>query len=59
MLGFVARRLATGVVLVVTLTTLTYLLLYLSSGDIARSILGERATADTVEAKKQELGLPA
>jgi peptide/nickel transport system permease protein len=57
LLGFVTRRLATGVALVVTLTTLTYLLLYLSSGDIARTILGNQATAATVGAKKKELGL--
>ncbi len=57
MLGFVIRRLASGVVLIVVLTTITYLLLYLSGGDIARGILGQSATAETVELKKQELGL--
>ena len=35
----------------------TYLLLYVSAGDIARNILGQSATAETVELKKQELGL--
>ena len=57
MLGFVIRRLASGVVLIVVLTSLTYLLLYLSGGDIARGILGQNATPETVELKKQELGL--
>ena len=57
MLGFVIRRLASGVVLIVVLTSLTYLLLYLSGGDIARGILGQSATPETVELKKQELGL--
>jgi len=56
-LGFVIRRLASGVVLIVVLTSLTYLLLYLSGGDIARGILGQNATPETVELKKQELGL--
>jgi peptide/nickel transport system permease protein len=56
-LRFVARRLAAGVVLIVVIATLTYLLLYLSGGDIARRILGETATADVVERKKVELGL--
>ena len=57
MLAFVIRRLASGVVLIVVLTSLTYLLLYLSGGDIARGILGQSATPETVELKKQELGL--
>jgi peptide/nickel transport system permease protein len=56
-LSFVLRRLASGVALVVALTSITYLLLYLSGGDIARTILGEQATAETVALKKQELGL--
>ena len=57
MLSFVLRRLASGVALVVALTSIAYLLLYVSSGDIARTLLGEQATAETVELKKQELGL--
>ena len=57
MLSFVLRRLASGVALVVAMTSITYLLLYLSGGDIARTILGEQATAETVALKKQELGL--
>jgi peptide/nickel transport system permease protein len=39
------------------LTSLTYLLLYLSGGDIARGILGQSATAETVALKQHELGL--
>jgi peptide/nickel transport system permease protein len=57
MVRFVVRRLAAGAVLVVVLTSLTYVLLYLSGGDIARTILGNQATAATVELKKHELGL--
>jgi peptide/nickel transport system permease protein len=58
-LRFVLRRLVSGAVLIVVLTSLAYLLLYVASGDIARNILGESATAETVELKKQELGLDA
>jgi len=54
---FVLRRLGAGVVLVAVLSTLTFLLLYLSGGNIARRILGQQATEDTVLQKKHELGL--
>jgi peptide/nickel transport system permease protein len=57
MLRFVVRRLASGAVLVVVLSSLAYLLLYISAGNIARNILGQSATEETVELKKQELGL--
>ena len=57
MLRFVLRRLASGAVLVVVLSSLAYLLLYISAGNIARNILGQSATEETVELKKQELGL--
>jgi len=54
---FVLRRLASGVVLVAVLTTVTFFLLFLSGGNIARRILGQQATADTVQQKTHELGL--
>ena len=57
MLRFVLRRLAAGVVLVAVLTTVTFFLLYLSGGNIARRILGQQATAATVQQKAHELGL--
>jgi peptide/nickel transport system permease protein len=57
MLKFVLRRLAGGMVLIVVLTTITFFLLYLSGGDIARRILGQDATPDTVKQKAQELKL--
>ena len=57
MLRFVLRRLLSGVVLVVVLTIVTYFLLYLSGGNIARRILGQQATEEAVQAKAQELGL--
>jgi peptide/nickel transport system permease protein len=58
-LRFVVKRLVSGAILIVVLSSLAYLLLYVASGDIARNILGESATAETVELKKQELGLDA
>jgi len=57
MLRFVVRRLVSGAVLIVVLSSLAYLLLYISAGNIARNILGQSATEQTVELKKQELGL--
>lgn len=57
MLRFVLRRLGSGVVLVAVLSTVTFFLLYVSGGNIARRILGQQATEETVLAKKVELGL--
>ncbi len=44
MLKFTLRRLGTGVILLFTVCTLAYFLLFLGSGTIARSILGITAT---------------
>lgn len=57
MLGFLARRAASGVVLVFAITTLAFLMLYLGSGNIARRLLGQTATHEQVAAKAAELGL--
>ncbi len=57
MLKFILRRLVAGVVLIVVLSTIAFFLLYLSGGDIARRILGQDATPDTVAQKAHELGL--
>ena len=54
---FVLRRLAAGVVLVAVLATVTFFLLFLSGGNIARRILGQQATEATVAQKQSELGL--
>jgi peptide/nickel transport system permease protein len=56
-LQFVVRRLVAGVVLVMVITTLTFFLLYLRGGNIARRLLGQQATEETVQAKAHELGL--
>jgi peptide/nickel transport system permease protein len=57
MLSFIGRRLLTGLVLVFAITTIGFILLYLGSGDIARNILGESASQETVALKAHELGL--
>jgi peptide/nickel transport system permease protein len=57
MLGFILRRLVSGVVLIFVISVIAYTLLYLGGGDIARRILGQSATAETVAKKSAELGL--
>ncbi|MET1019980.1 MAG: ABC transporter permease [Microterricola sp.] len=57
MFSFVTRRLLSGVVLVFVISTITYALIYSSTGNVARNILGENATEQQVAAKTAELGL--
>jgi peptide/nickel transport system permease protein len=57
MLSFIARRIASGIVLVITISVIAFLLLYAGGGDIARRLLGEDATPETVAQKAHELGL--
>ncbi|MCP2031165.1 peptide/nickel transport system permease protein [Okibacterium sp. HSC-33S16] len=57
MFGFILRRLLSGVVLLFVISTLAYMLLYVGGGNIARRILGQQATAETVAQKTTELGL--
>lgn len=57
MITFLLRRLASGVVLVFAVATITFLLMSLSGGNPARNILGEGATEEQVAAKAAELGL--
>ena len=57
MLRFVVRRLLAGVVLIAVIVALTFFLLYARGGDIARRLLGQQATAETVRARATELGL--
>jgi len=54
---FILRRLLSGAVLLFLISTIAYALLYVGGGDIARRILGQMATADTVALKTAELGL--
>lgn len=57
MLSFVLRRLLSGVALVFVIATITFVLIHSSTGNVARNILGENATAEQVAAKTAELGL--
>jgi peptide/nickel transport system permease protein len=57
MLGFIARRIASGVILLGVISTLAYFLVYSSSSNIAINILGPDAPAEAILAKQQELGL--
>jgi peptide/nickel transport system permease protein len=57
MLWFIVRRLAAGIVIVFIVTALTFMLIHLGGGNIARNILGAEATASQVTQKSHELGL--
>ncbi|GGV29405.1 ABC transporter permease [Actinomadura cremea] len=54
---YALRRAATGLVLAVLVTLITYLLLSLSFDDIVRGRLGPAATPESVRAMKTDLGL--
>jgi len=56
-LTFILRRLAAGVVLLFVISTIAFFLLYIGSGNIARRILGQSATAEGVAQKAHQLGL--
>ena len=57
MLTFILRRVLSGLVLIVVITVLAFTLLYLGSGNIARTIVGQNATQEVVAQKAAELGL--
>lgn len=57
MLKFIGRRLLGGVALLLGISVVAFTLLYIGGGDIARRILGEAATPQTVAQKSAELGL--
>jgi peptide/nickel transport system permease protein len=57
MINFLARRVLSGVVLILVITTIAYTLIYSNAGNAARNILGESATAEDVAAKAHALGL--
>ena len=57
MVTFTLKRLAAGFVLLAAISILTYTLLYFSSANIARNILGDQATDEQVALKEAELGL--
>lgn len=57
MAGFLARRVGAAVVLVLVISSLTFLLLHLTGGNPARNIVGQTATAEQEAQKAAELGL--
>ncbi|WP_349428807.1 ABC transporter permease [Microbacterium sp. LWS13-1.2] len=57
MLTFIMRRVAAGAILLVVITVIAFSLLYLGSGNIARTIVGQNATQEVVDRKAAELGL--
>jgi peptide/nickel transport system permease protein len=57
MAGFIARRLLSGVFLLFVLSSLTYFILFFSTANVARNILGDLATSEQLATKNAELGL--
>lgn len=57
MVSFTLRRLGAGVVLLIAISILTYSILFFSSANIARNLLGDQATEEQVALKEQQLGL--
>lgn len=57
MLTFIARRIVAGIVLVIAISVIAFALLFAGGGDIARRLLGEDASPETVALKTHELGL--
>src|SRR5690349_16609481 len=54
---YITSRLLAGVVLVLVVAFVTFAMLFSAGGDIARRLLGESATPETVAKKAAELGL--
>lgn len=57
MIRFILKRLGSGLVVLFAVSVLTFFLLYISSGSIARNILGDAATPEQLAVKEAELGL--
>lgn len=57
MITFILKRLGSGLVVLFAVSLLVFSLLYVSSGSIARNILGDTATPEQVAVKNAELGL--
>ncbi|WP_435749245.1 ABC transporter permease [Microbacterium sp. PMB16] len=55
--AFLLKRVLAGVVLLIAVSFLAFVLLNLSSSNVARGILGQNATAEQVDLKAQQLGL--
>ncbi len=57
MFGFISRRLLSGGLLLLVISSLTYFLMFSSSKNIAVHILGDAATREQILQKQHELGL--
>jgi peptide/nickel transport system permease protein len=57
MLGFITRRLFSGVLLLFVITSLAYFLVFFTVDGVAYRLLGDAATEADIIAKNQELGL--
>lgn len=57
MVVFLARRLVAAVILLIAITALSFSLIYSSSGNVARNVLGELATQEQIDALNHKLGL--
>ncbi|ODT71720.1 MAG: ABC transporter permease [Pelagibacterium sp. SCN 63-23] len=57
MLNYVARRLASSFVLLVLVTTLTFVMVFGGAENVAQNILGDNATTEQIEALEQRLGI--
>ena len=57
MFAFIARRLGSGALLLLVISTLAYFLVFFSTSNVAMNILGDEATADMIAQKNSELGL--
>jgi peptide/nickel transport system permease protein len=57
MITFVLKRLGSGLIVLFAVSILVFSLLYVSSGSIARNILGDQATPAQLAVKEAELGL--
>jgi peptide/nickel transport system permease protein len=57
MITFILKRLGSGIIVLLAVSILVFSLLYVSSGSIARNVLGDQATPEQLAVKNAELGL--
>lgn len=57
MLRMIIRRLVSGLGVLIVVAVITFLMLYITAGDVGRRILGDQASEDAVAAKNEALGL--
>jgi peptide/nickel transport system permease protein len=57
MLSYVAKRLASSLVLLALVTTLTFVMVFSGTDNVAQNILGDNATTEQIAALEQRLGI--